>query len=82
MNNSLAQFAGQLWYCKALQKRAPAGLQGFEYEVCTVFMLCKTKQFTIGIRGWSAGGCRPPGLKTFRTNSVFQGKRKLLKNPE
>jgi len=27
------------------------------------------------------GGGRPPGLENFQGNSVFQGKRKLLKNP-
>jgi len=37
---------------------------------------------TIGVRGGGGEGCRPPGWKNFRANSVFQGKRKLLKNPE
>jgi len=32
-------------------------------------------------RGVGRGG-RPPVLKNFRANSIFQGKRKLLKNPE
>ena len=35
---------------------------------------------SIGVRG--GGAAVAQGLKIFRTNSVFQGKRKLLKNPE
>jgi len=37
----------------------------------------------IGVRvGGSGGTAAPPVLKIFRANSVFQGKRKLLKIPE
>jgi len=37
----------------------------------------------IGVRGGGVGGAAaPPVLKNFRANSVFQGKRKLLKNSE
>jgi len=37
----------------------------------------------IGVRGGGSGGAAavPQGLKNFRANSVFQGKRKLLKTP-
>ena len=34
-----------------------------------------------GVRGGGRGGRPLPGLKKFRVNSVFQGKRKLLKKP-
>jgi len=37
----------------------------------------------IGVRGGGSGrAAAPPGLEKFQGNSVFQGKRKLLKNPE
>jgi len=38
----------------------------------------------IGVRGGARGGdgCHPTGLKIFRANSVFQGKRKVAKNPD
>jgi len=37
---------------------------------------------TIDVWGGGAEGAAAPSLKIFRANSVFQGKRILLKNPE
>jgi len=36
----------------------------------------------IGVRGGGLGGPLPPGLEKFQGKLCFQGKRKLLKNPE
>ena len=53
-------------------------------EISLRFLTPKLKSclrpWPIGVRvGWAAA---PTVLKNLRANSVFQGKRKLLKNPE
>ena len=46
-------------------------------EVAFQMYRCRHRRTRRGV-----GAASPPGLKIFRANSVFQGKRKLLKTPE
>jgi len=46
-------------------------------EVAFQMYRCRHRRTRRGV-----GAAAPPGLKIFRANSVFQGKRKLLKTPE
>jgi len=46
------------------------------------FILILNAPVRIGVRGGGRGGGRPPGIEKFQGKLCFQGKRKLIKNPE